>query len=65
MPLLAVGDHVLQHFRHDGYKGGNATVLRHLLGREPTSFQQYIARGGKSAVPADPIPVSARQETQR
>jgi uncharacterized protein YbjT (DUF2867 family) len=51
---------MFEHFRHYGYKGGNATVLRHLLGREPTSFQQYIARGGKSAVPADPIPVSAR-----
>jgi uncharacterized protein YbjT (DUF2867 family) len=51
---------MFEHFRHYGYKGGNATVLRHLLGREPTSFAQYIARGGKTAAPSDLTLASAR-----
>jgi uncharacterized protein YbjT (DUF2867 family) len=42
---------MFEHFRHYGYKGGNGTVLRHLLGREPTTFEQYVARGGKTAPP--------------
>ena len=40
---------MFDYFRRYGYKGGNGLVLRHLLGREPTSFEQFVARGGKSA----------------
>ena len=32
------------HFARHGYKGGNALVLGHLLGRRPTSFREYLTR---------------------
>jgi uncharacterized protein YbjT (DUF2867 family) len=46
---------MFDHFARHGYKGGNAFILRHLLGREPTSWAEYIDRGGRSAY----VPVSA------
>jgi uncharacterized protein YbjT (DUF2867 family) len=46
---------MFDYFAKYGYKGGNGVVLRHLLGREPTTFREYIARGGKD-VPATPSP---------
>lgn len=33
---------MFEHFANHGYKGGNSFVLRHLLGREPTSFRDYL-----------------------
>lgn len=40
---------MFEHFAHHGYKGGNAVVLSHLLGREPTPWALYIERGGQKA----------------
>jgi uncharacterized protein YbjT (DUF2867 family) len=51
---------MFDYFAKYGYKGGNAVVLRHLLGREPTTFRDFIARGGKD-VPA-PAPSPSDQE---
>jgi uncharacterized protein YbjT (DUF2867 family) len=47
---------MFEHFAQHGYKGGNSFILRQLLGREPTTWTQYIARGGRTASLA---PVSA------
>jgi uncharacterized protein YbjT (DUF2867 family) len=50
---------MFEHFADYGYKGGNAVVLRHLLGREPTTWAEYIARGGRTAsVTPVPAPVA-------
>jgi uncharacterized protein YbjT (DUF2867 family) len=43
---------MFDYFAKYGYKGGNGLVLRHLLGREPTSYREFLARGGKTAPPA-------------
>jgi uncharacterized protein YbjT (DUF2867 family) len=43
---------MFSYFARYGFKGGNGLVLSHLLGRAPTSFKEYVARGGKSAPPS-------------
>ena len=40
---------MFEYFDRYGFKGGNALVLSHLLGREPTTWPEFVARGGRSA----------------
>jgi uncharacterized protein YbjT (DUF2867 family) len=37
---------MFEHFAAYGYKGGNSFVLTKILGREPASFPDYLARAG-------------------
>lgn len=41
---------MFDYFSCYGYKGGNGVVLSHLLGRAPTTYRQFVARGGKTAL---------------
>ncbi|CAB4925015.1 unannotated protein [freshwater metagenome] len=46
---------MFEYFAKYGFKGGNGLVLRHLLGRKPTSYRDFVARGGKTApAPSQP-----------